>query len=67
MRTRARSFLRDVFEYFRGSSYRLGKITPEGVELYEGWDWRLETFAEANYLCMPPEWVPRFARVVAVL
>jgi hypothetical protein len=50
----ARSFLRDAFELLVPFGYRLGKLTPHGVEFYPGWDPDLETFVEGNYLaCVP--------------
>lgn len=50
----ARAFLRDAFELLVPLGYRLGKLTPQGVEFYPGWDPELETFVEANYIaCLP--------------
>ena len=46
----ARFFLRDVFEFLMPLGYRVGKLTPRGVEFYPGWDADLETFVEGNYL-----------------
>lgn len=52
----ARSFLRDAFDLLVPLGYRLGKLTPRGVEFYPGWDGELETFVEGNYVaCLP--WV----------
>ena len=56
----ARTYLRDVFEV-AGTAYRVGKITPRGVEWYDAWDQELETFREANYvLCLKDcvSWFP---------
>jgi hypothetical protein len=50
----ARSFLRDAFDLLLPLGYRLGKLTPRGVEFYPGWDAELETFVEGNYVaCLP--------------
>jgi FkbM family methyltransferase len=50
----ARSFLRDAFELLEPFGYRLGKLTPHGVEFYPHWDPDLETFVEGNYIaCLP--------------
>jgi FkbM family methyltransferase len=50
----ARSFLRDAFELLEPLGYRLGKLTPRGVEFYPCWDVDLETFVEGNYVaCVP--------------
>ncbi len=46
----ARSFLRDAFELLEPLGYRLGKLTPQGVEFYPGWDADLETFVQGNYV-----------------
>jgi FkbM family methyltransferase len=51
----ARFFLRDAFELLLEFGYRVGKLTPRGVEFYPGWDPDLETFAEGNYLACDPE------------
>ena len=50
----SRSFLRDVFDFLKPLGYRLGKVTPRGVEFYPAWDPDLETFVEGNYVaCLP--------------
>ncbi len=46
----ARSFLRDAFDLLEPLGYRLGKLTPSGVEFYPCWDADLETFVEGNYV-----------------
>jgi FkbM family methyltransferase len=46
----SRTYLRDVFELLAGKPYALGKITPQGIEYYPGWDWSLESYVEGNYL-----------------
>jgi FkbM family methyltransferase len=51
----ARCFLRDAFEFLTASGYRIGKLTPRGVEFYPAWDADLETFVEGNYLACDPE------------
>jgi FkbM family methyltransferase len=50
-----RSFLRDAFELLEPLGYRLGKLTPRGVEFYPGWDVDLETFVEGNYVACSSE------------
>jgi len=49
-----RFFLRDVFSLLDPMGYRIGKLTPFGVEFYPGWDPDLETFVEGNYLACAP-------------
>jgi hypothetical protein len=46
----ARAFLRDAIGLLAGFGYRVGKLTPKGVEFYPGWDADLETFVEGNYV-----------------
>ena len=51
----ARLFLRDAFEFLLALGYRVGKLTPRGVEFYPDWDADPETFVEGNYLACDPE------------
>jgi FkbM family methyltransferase len=46
----ARSYLRDAFDLLEPLGYRMGKLTPAGVEFYPSWDADLETFVEGNYV-----------------
>jgi FkbM family methyltransferase len=46
----ARFFLRDAFDLLGPLGYRLGKLTPAGIEFYPCWDADLETFVEGNYV-----------------
>lgn len=51
----ARHFLKDAFDLLGPLGYRIGKLTPRGVEWYPGWDPELETFVEGNYVaCTAP-------------
>jgi FkbM family methyltransferase len=50
-----RFFLRDAFEFLLAFGYRVGKVTPRGVEFYPGWEPDLETFVEGNYLACDPK------------
>jgi FkbM family methyltransferase len=59
----SRTFLRDAFALLKPFGYRLGKITPKGIEFYEDWEIELETFREGNYLACLEPWVARFPRV----
>jgi FkbM family methyltransferase len=60
----ARSYLRDAFELLVPLGYRLGKLTPRGVEFYPGWDADLETFVEGNYVACVPQVAERLPSVV---
>jgi FkbM family methyltransferase len=50
-----RFFLRDAFELLQPAGYRIGKLTPKGIEFYPAWDAELETFVESNYIACT-EW-----------
>jgi FkbM family methyltransferase len=57
----SRHFLRDAFELLLPLGFQLGKVTPKGVELYDGWDPELETFREGNYVAIGAKasgWLP---------
>jgi FkbM family methyltransferase len=51
----ARVFLLDAFLLLQDHGYRLGKVTPRGIETYERWHPELEKFVEGNYLAYLPE------------
>ena len=53
----------DVFEYATSVNYRVGKVTPAGIEFYQEWDEDLETYVEGNYILCRPDWVERFPKV----
>jgi FkbM family methyltransferase len=58
-----RSYLYDAFNLLDPAGYRLGKLTPRGVEFYPGWDADLETFIEGNYVAA----IPRIAAQLPVV
>jgi FkbM family methyltransferase len=51
----ARRYLKDAFDFLGPLDYRIGKVTPRGIEVYDGWHPELETFREANYLAFRPD------------
>jgi hypothetical protein len=59
----ARCFLRDAFDLLMSASYRVGKVTPIGIEFYEDWHPELETFREGNYLACQAVWTDAFETV----
>lgn len=59
----SRHYLRDVFEFAQPLSYRIGKVTPKGVEFYPAWHQELETFREGNYLLCSERSVGWFAPI----
>lgn len=56
----ARRYLRDAFEFLTPLGYRLGKVTPQGIEFYHQWHPELESYREGNYLACRAEWQDRF-------
>lgn len=58
-----RSFLKDAFDLFLPLGYSIGKITPQGIEVYEAWHPELETFREANFLAFREEDQPQLRRL----
>lgn len=51
----ARVFLLDAFILLQGYGYRIGKVTPRGIETYVQWHPELEKFVEANFLAYLPQ------------
>jgi len=51
----ARVFVLDAFQLLEAYGYKLGKVTPQGIETYEEWHYELEKFVECNYLAYLPE------------
>ena len=39
-----------MFDFIGGRCYKVAKITPDKIELYEKWHPELERFFEGNYL-----------------
>ena len=46
----SRHYLKDVFEFIRGTRYKLSRLTSKGLEIYNHWDPELERFFECNYV-----------------
>jgi FkbM family methyltransferase len=59
----AHAFLCDAFEFLTDLGYRVGKLTPKGVEFYPGWEPDLETFVEGNYVACDPAMAERLPSV----
>jgi FkbM family methyltransferase len=58
----ARRYLRDAFRLLEPLGYRLGKLTPCGVEFYQSWDPAREDFRGPIYVACRKdvaEWMPR--------
>jgi FkbM family methyltransferase len=48
----SRHYLKDVFDMFERTAYSVGKITPNGIEIYEEWHPELERFFEGNFMLL---------------
>lgn len=59
----ARHFLRDAFELLEPLGFRIGKVTPKGVEFYARWQPIMEIFHDSNFVACSPEWQARLPRV----
>jgi FkbM family methyltransferase len=46
----ARTFLKDVFDFVDGKPYRVARIRPKAIEVFDSWHPELERFFECNYL-----------------
>ena len=42
--------LSQTFRFIEGLDYRLGKIVPDGVELYDEWHFELDRFIMSNFI-----------------
>jgi FkbM family methyltransferase len=63
----SRHCLKDAFDLVNSLPYRVGKLTPQGVELYDAWHPELDRFFEGNYVLVHermidslPTWRGRF-------
>lgn len=59
----ARRYLKDVFDLVRDLPYTVGKLTPDRVELYDGWHFEMERFFEANYVLLHRDLIGRIPAV----
>jgi len=59
----SRHFLKDVFDVISETGYRLGKICPKHIELYDKWYPELDRFFEANYCIIKDEAINGFKTV----
>ncbi len=53
-------FLRETFMLLKPLGYRIGKITPKGIEFYSDWHFELESFREANYVACKEKFIKYF-------
>jgi FkbM family methyltransferase len=48
----SRRYVKDVFDYFKGTPYSIGKLVPDGIEIYQGWHPELEKFFLTNFIIL---------------
>ena len=58
-----RNFLYDAFCLLEPLGYRLGKLTPLGVEFYPSWNSELETFSGAMYVACRKDMAERLPHI----
>ena len=46
----SRRFIKDVFDYFKGTPYSIGKLVPDGIEICQEWHPELEKFFLTNFI-----------------
>lgn len=56
----ARAFLKDVFDLVNGLPYRVARVRPGMIEVFEAWHPELERFFEANYVLVKTSAMPWF-------
>ncbi|MEP4309649.1 MAG: FkbM family methyltransferase [Lentilitoribacter sp.] len=52
-------FLSDVFKAIEQMPYKLGKLTPQGIEIYSHWAMELDRFIECNFVLIHEDIVPK--------
>ncbi len=48
----SRHYLKDVFDLMEHTRYRIGKVVPDGIELFQEWHPEMERFFEGNYIIL---------------
>ncbi len=56
----AKSYLKDVFDFFENTDYLIGKITSKKVKIINKWNPELEQFYENNYLIVNKNYLKNF-------
>lgn len=55
----------DVFGLAAEVGYHLGRLTPDGVEIYDRWHFELDRYIECNFLLVRDDWLRHLAHVRA--
>ena len=56
----AHAFLKDVFDLIDGLPYRLARVQPRSIEVFEAWHPELEHFFQSNYVLVRQSALPWF-------
>jgi FkbM family methyltransferase len=48
----SRCYLKDVFDLLKGLPYRIGKLEPDSIEIFDEWHPELERFFLSNYVAV---------------
>ncbi len=48
----SRCYLKDVFDLMKGLPYRIGKLEPDSIEIFDEWHPELDRFFESNYVAV---------------
>lgn len=59
----SRTLFLDMYDFLTSFGYIIGKIMPRGIEFYDKYDQRLETFQMANFLACKPRNIGQFKRI----
>ena len=46
----SRCYLKDAFDLMKGLPYRIGKVEPDSIEIYDEWHPELDRFFQSNYV-----------------
>lgn len=63
----SRTLFMDMYDLLTGFGYVVGKIMPNGIEFYDKYDQRLETFQMANFLAYKPDHAVRLKRIAPAM
>ena len=56
----AHAFLKDVFDLIEGLPYRVARVQPRSIEVFEAWHPELEHFFQSNYVLVRQPALPWF-------
>jgi len=63
----SRTLFLDMYDFLTSFGYIIGKIMPNGVEFYDKYDQRLETFQMANFFACKPDHAELFKQITPVV